>query len=137
MKLAAILAVALATTGIAHLPAAHADAVNIKKTKGDNQKVIAGPSFSPLELQVLDDKGVGIGGLAVTFTCTRIPSGPCITMPKSPFTTHSGKGGLAMLTPGDRPQVPKVYAPGVETIAVSVPGARAEFRVEFVDDTSN
>ena len=85
----------------------------------------------------MDDKGLGIGGAVVTFTCTRAPAGPCITMPKSPFKTRSGVGGVAMLTPGDRAQTPKTYAPGVETIVVEASGASATFKVEFVPDSSD
>jgi hypothetical protein len=133
MKLAAILATAAAIFA----GAAQADAVVIKKSKGDNQKLIAGPAFESLQLNVLDDKGLGIGGAEVTFTCTKSPSSPCITIPTGSFKTRTGVGGLAMLTPDDRAQTPKAYEPGVETIRVDVKGVSTTFRVEFVADTAN
>ena len=129
MKLAAIIAAAcLAAT----LPA-HAESVTLTKLKGDNQKSIVGPSFESIQVRVSDAEGKPLSGVEVTFSCSRSPAGPCITLPQGSFRTRTIPGGVALLARGDRPDG-KAFNPGVETIVASAQGSSATFKVEFVPD---
>jgi hypothetical protein len=116
----------------ATLPA-HAESVTLTKVKGDNQKSIVGPQFESIQVRVTDAKGQALSGVEVTFSCTRSPPGPCITLPRGSFKTVSVAGGVALLAQGDRPDG-KVFEPGVETIVATAQGATATFKVEFVPD---
>jgi hypothetical protein len=129
MRLATIFLAALATAALA----AHAESPTLTKIKGDNQKAIAGPSFDSIQVRVTDREGKALQGVEVTFSCSRSPSGPCITLPQGPLKTYTVGGGIALLARGDRPDG-KAFEPGVETIVATAQGATATFKVEFVPD---
>ena len=129
MKLAAIIAAACFA---ATLPA-HAESVTLTKLKGDNQKTIVGPQFDSIQVRVTDAGGRPLNGVEVTFSCSRSPSGPCITLPRGSFKTLTVAGGVALLAQRDR-EDGKAFEPGVETIVAAAQGASATFKVEFVPD---
>ena len=132
MKLSATIAAALVA---ATLPA-HAESPTLTKIKGDNQKSIVGPRFDSIQVRVTDAAGRPLNGVEVTFTCSRSPSGPCITLPRGSFKTTTLAGGIALLARGDRADG-KAFEPGVETIVAAAQGSSATFKVEFVPDYSN
>ena len=129
MKLAATIAAA----AFAATLAAHADSVTLTKVKGDNQKTVVGPQFDSIQLRVTGADGKGLNGVEVTFSCSRSPSGPCITLPQGTFKTFTVAGGIALLAQRDRADG-KAFEPGVETIVAAARGASATFKVEFVPD---
>ena len=129
MKLAASIATAFFA---AALPA-HAESVTLTKIRGDNQKSIVGASFQSIQVRVSDSEGKPLPGVEVTFSCSRSPAGPCITLPQGSFRTRTIAGGVALLTQRDRPDG-KTFEPGVETIVAAAQGASATFKVEFLPD---
>jgi hypothetical protein len=129
MRLAATIGAALFA---ATLPA-HAESVTLTKIKGDNQKSIVGPQFESIQVRVTDAGGRPLNGVEVTFSCSRSPSGPCITLPQGSFKTLTVAGGVALLAQRDRPDG-KAFEPGVETIVAAAQGSSATFKVEFVAD---
>ncbi len=128
MKLAATIAAALAAAALS----AHAESVSVTKIKGDQQS-IAGPSFQSIQVRVNDEQGKPLPGVEVTFSCSRSPSGPCITLPRGSFKTRTVAGGIAFLSQRDRPDG-KAFEPGVETVVATAHGASATFKVEFLPD---
>lgn len=129
MKLPASIAAAFFA---ATLPA-HAESQILTKIKGDNQKSIAGPSFESIQVRVSDAEGTPLAGVEVTFSCSRSPAGPCITLPRGSFRTRTIAGGVALLARADRPDG-KSFEPGVETIVATAQGSSATFKVEFIPD---